>query len=126
MVLLADAFHELRRLTRDILREGGFAVLEARSAAEALRIADDCNGPIDLLVTSSALPGMKCEELLQKLRVKRPSLPSVVMVSPEDKDSDKTESPCGSVLRKPFTPAMLLGIIERVLGSSKNPKLATE
>ncbi|MEV0134233.1 response regulator [Dactylosporangium sp. NPDC050688] len=57
-VLLAEDEVALRQVAERILHRGGYHVLSAADAAEALDIVDRHPGPIDALVTDVIMPGM--------------------------------------------------------------------
>jgi len=50
-----------------VLQDNGYAVLEARDGLEALRIAKEHTGRIDLLLTEVKMPGMNGLELAARL-----------------------------------------------------------
>ena len=66
-VLLAEDEPIVRTVIAGVLREHGYAVLEAGSGREALRIAESSQ-KIDLLVTDVVMPLMGGEELSEKLK----------------------------------------------------------
>lgn len=73
-VLLAEDEPVMRKLLEEALRDGGYAVLSAPLAPDALALANAHDGPIDLLVTDMAMPGMSGRELAEQLFTKRPRL----------------------------------------------------
>jgi CheY-like chemotaxis protein len=66
-VLLVDDEDLVRMSTADMLTDLGYAVVEASSAEEALRLIDGGLAP-DLLVTDHLMPGMTGNELARELR----------------------------------------------------------
>ena len=66
MILVAEDDDALRRLIARILRNAGYAVLEAANGEDALSCAGS-HGPIDLLVTDVAMPKIGGIELAQRL-----------------------------------------------------------
>jgi len=77
--LLVDDEELVRASTADMLVDLGYAVVEAGSAEDALRLVDggQC---FDLLVTDHLMPGMTGTELARRLRAYRPNA-SVLLVS---------------------------------------------
>jgi PAS domain S-box-containing protein len=73
-VLLAEDSDVVRCYIVEILRLGGYVVLEADSGEEALRIAEDHDGPLDLLVTDMVMPGIGGAELATRLTATLPEL----------------------------------------------------
>jgi CheY-like chemotaxis protein len=70
--LLVDDEEFVRLSTADMLSELGYAVVEASSAEEALRLAGEGWG-FDLLVTDHLMPGMNGTDLARAIRTTRPS-----------------------------------------------------
>jgi PAS domain S-box-containing protein len=73
-VLLVEDHPEVLRLTREMLRQKGYRLLEAANGAEALAVAAGHPGPIDALVTDIVMPGMNGRELAARLLEQRPLL----------------------------------------------------
>ncbi|MDQ3246220.1 MAG: response regulator, partial [Pseudomonadota bacterium] len=78
-VLLVDDEELVRASTADMLAELGYAVVEADSAEEALRLVNSGLAP-DLLVTDHLMPGMSGTELAHELRGRWRDLP-ILLVS---------------------------------------------
>ena len=74
-----DDDHILRNLEAEILCQEGYNVLQAESAAEALRLAASTTA-IHLLVTDFAMPELDGLELTRRFRAVHPKTP-VLMVS---------------------------------------------
>ncbi|MFY9956400.1 ATP-binding protein [Bradyrhizobium sp.] len=77
--LLVDDEELVRASTADMLTELGFAVVEAPSAEEALRLIRNGLSP-DLLVTDHLMPGMNGTDLARIARSERPGV-QVLLVS---------------------------------------------
>lgn len=54
---------------RTVLARSGHTVLEAESGLEALRIGEQYNGPIHLLLTDLVMPELSGRELMERLRL---------------------------------------------------------
>ncbi len=78
-VLLVDDEELVRASTADMLAELGYAVVEAGSAEDALRLVNDGLAP-DLLVTDHLMPGLSGTELAYQLRGQWRDLP-VLLIS---------------------------------------------
>jgi CheY-like chemotaxis protein len=78
-VLLVDDEDLVRGSTADMLAELGYAVTEAGSAEEALRLVNGGLEP-DLLITDHLMPGMSGTDLAHELRARSRDLP-VLLVS---------------------------------------------
>lgn len=101
-ILVVDDEDGTRGLISLILREGGYAVLEAADSESAARIHQHHRGKIDLLLTDIGLPGPSGRELATALREAEPELHVLFMSAiPEWGEQ-------GPFLRKPFGVAELL------------------
>ena len=78
-LLVVDDDAMVRSVETQILRLQGYTVLEAESAAEALRVAAS-NVTIHLLITDLAMPEIDGLELTRRFRAVHPKTP-VLMVS---------------------------------------------
>ncbi len=111
-VLLVEDERNVRELTRRVLEQGGYSVLEACDAVEALEVAARHRG-FDLLLTDVVMPGRSGKELAAELREGRPGLPVLFMSGYFD-SVGSPEGPDGFV-GKPFTRDELLGSVRSAL-----------
>ncbi|GLC27830.1 hybrid sensor histidine kinase/response regulator [Roseisolibacter agri] len=74
-VLLVEDDEAVRALARRILQRGGYTVIEAANGDQAIRLAAEHRGPLDLLLTDVVLPGIGGRELAARLEAARPGLP---------------------------------------------------
>ncbi|RZI76912.1 MAG: PAS domain S-box protein [Pseudomonas sp.] len=79
VALLVDDEDLVRMSTADMLAELGYAVLEAHSAEEALRMLES-DTRIDIVVTDHLMPGMTGTDLARHVQSTRPELP-ILLVS---------------------------------------------
>ncbi len=95
----------VRNLVASALRPEGYTLLLATSAEEALEIADAHDGPLDLLLTDSVMPGKSGMELAHAMRQRRPGLPIIVMsgYTEETLTVGSVDDPL-VLLQKPFSP----------------------
>jgi PAS domain S-box-containing protein len=117
VVLLVEDEEELRSLLRDTLLRKGYKVLEAMNGREALRVAEEYQGPIHLAVTDMVMPIMGGRDLADQLAASRPQTP-VVFMSGYLNDSAIHHQGLESsahFLQKPFEPAALAEKIREVL-----------
>jgi CheY-like chemotaxis protein len=116
-VLLAEDEDEVRALIREVLRAGGYAVLDARDGAEALAAATRGGGPIDLLVTDVVMPGLDGRGLAERLGARHPGL-KVLYLSGYTDDAVVRRGVLHEkvhFLQKPFSPAALARKVREVL-----------
>ena len=116
-VLLVEDEDAVRELTRHVLRNNGYAVLEAAEAVTAARVAADHGGRIDLLVTDVVMPGGGGPDLAGRLAAARPGL-KVLYLSGYTDDAVLRHGVAADrvhFLQKPFTPAGLARKVRDVL-----------
>jgi two-component system cell cycle sensor histidine kinase/response regulator CckA len=114
-ILLVDDEESVRTIVLKILRRAKYNVLEAENGEAALRIAEDHQGRIDLVITDMFMPGLRGPEVAQKLALTRPGLRVLFMSGYADQDL-RTGVPAGAnFLNKPFSGAELGKIVEEVL-----------
>ena len=107
-VLVVDDDDSVRLLLRTILARDGWTVLAARTAEEAMALAEG-TPEIRLLVTDVLLPGIAGHELSAGLRRSRPELRTLYVsgdsrAALEQRGVQVEES---HFLQKPFTPSEL-------------------
>jgi CheY-like chemotaxis protein len=73
-ILLVEDERLVRNLTRRILADAGYGVLEAGSGAEALELSASHSGPIHLLLTDVIMPRMSGKQVMERLSAQRPGL----------------------------------------------------
>jgi two-component system, cell cycle sensor histidine kinase and response regulator CckA len=118
-VLLAEDESSVRTLISRILRKCGYQVLEASNGKEALEIAGNHNGTIDLVLTDSVMPGLSGKEMVSQLENQRPGT-KVLYISGYTNTGIVHEDvlePGIAFLPKPFTAEQLLQKIQSVLRS---------
>ncbi len=76
-ILLVEDEAQVRNLTGRILRTLGCRVLEAPDGSEALRIAQEYEGGIDLVITDVVMPKMSGKALVTMLESIRPGIKSL-------------------------------------------------
>jgi two-component system, cell cycle sensor histidine kinase and response regulator CckA len=104
------------------LSEAGYVVLEAGDGAEAIGVARDHPGTIDLLLADIVMPGMHGRELVRQLRSARQGLRALYMSGYEpSRTENEVEGEPVVCFKKPFTGAALLDKLRETLehGPSK-------
>ncbi|MCJ7771537.1 MAG: response regulator, partial [Desulfobacterales bacterium] len=69
--IIAEDNDMILKLSKKILSDLGYHVLLANNGEEALKISEDFDGPIDLLLTDVIMPGINGMELAQQLKLRR-------------------------------------------------------
>jgi two-component system, cell cycle sensor histidine kinase and response regulator CckA len=120
-VLVLEDEEQVRRVVVAMLQRGGYRVIEATRAAEALEIASDPTLTIDLLLTDIVMPGMSGPEVVQLMREVRPSLKAICMSGYTDETVVRhgiLESGI-AFLQKPITPDSLRHKVRSVLDDGR-------
>ncbi|MDF1609532.1 PAS domain-containing protein [Hoeflea sp. YIM 152468] len=110
-VLLVEDEALIRINTADMLADMGHTVIEAGTAAEALKAATD--QVFDILVTDVGLPDMRGGELAKQIRKLRPQIGIVFATgesrTPEGADADAV------LLTKPYSDESLKAAIDKIV-----------
>jgi two-component system, cell cycle sensor histidine kinase and response regulator CckA len=116
-ILLVEDEEAVRSLTRRVLEKHGYAVLVAKSGAEALEIARSHTSPVHLLLSDLVMPGMGGPELAAQLVALRRGI-RVLFMSGYTDDAvirDGLINQTTSFLQKPFTPDGLVRKVRETL-----------
>ena len=118
-LLLVEDEEAVRALVRNILKQKGYRVLEASRGDEALELAEQYWGPIDLLVTDVVMPQMSGRELARRLADLHPQI-KVLYISGYADNAVWYQGGLnsgGAFLQKPFSPEALAHKVREALGS---------
>ena len=117
-ILLVEDEESLRKLTREVLMEGHYTVLEATDGLEALGVAAQHKGPIHLLLTDVVMPRMGGPALAKQLAIKNPEMKVLFMSGYAGNTGSRQAlpGPQSHFLQKPFTRASLASKLREVLG----------
>jgi CheY-like chemotaxis protein len=117
-ILLVEDEEMVRSLSREVLENYGYTVIEARDGVDALTI---CNGngncKVDLLMTDIIMPNMGGLELAEKLIEKIPNL-KILFTSGYTDDPAMQHNvieTTANFIQKPFTPKILVQKVREVL-----------
>ena len=124
-VLLVEDEAGVRRLTRHLLRLKGYRVIEAGDGEEAIQIAAQHPGPIDLVLTDVVMPRMSGRELVQRLHENRRGLKVLYMSGYTDDAVVRhgVFEECVDFLQKPFSPLVLTQRVRQALdGNVETPR----
>jgi two-component system cell cycle sensor histidine kinase/response regulator CckA len=115
-VLLVEDEAMVRDLGSRVLRSHGYRVLVASNATEALQVARDHGGTIDLLLTDVVMPGLPGPELAARLETVTPGLRVLYVSGYADESVARLGAEEGiSFLPKPFSGRVLAARVREVL-----------
>ncbi|MBI3722612.1 response regulator, partial [bacterium] len=116
-ILLVEDDESVRSLVQTVLAQQGYAVIEATTGNDALRLWQESGSDVDLVVTDVVMPEMGGDSLVKQLRAVHPKVRVLFM-------SGYTQSgivkhgvlvPETEFIQKPFTPASLMQKVRAVL-----------
>jgi DNA-binding NtrC family response regulator len=122
VVLVVDDDESVRRITTEILRKGGYTVLQAAGGTEALSVSWNHDGGLDLLLTDIVLPGMNGVQLASRIADQRPGIAVIFMSGRPEVDAVRfgVQAPGYPFLPKPFGVEELLAIVGTVVAREEN------
>jgi CheY-like chemotaxis protein len=118
-ILLVEDDDEVRQVASRILRRNGYRVLEAGNGADALRVCESEDEPVDLIVTDLVMPEMGGSELAKRVRAQRPDA-RILFTSGYTEDAVLRQSLLRegeAFIEKPFTPAKLANKAREMLAT---------
>ncbi|MHA6767392.1 GAF domain-containing protein [Sphingobium ummariense] len=111
VALLVDDEELVRMSTADMLAELGYAIVEANSAEEAIRILE-AGTSIDIVVTDHLMPGMTGTDLARHLQLAQPQLPILLVSGYAELEGIDAKLPR---LTKPFRKSELAATLTSLL-----------
>jgi two-component system, cell cycle sensor histidine kinase and response regulator CckA len=117
-ILLVEDEPAVRRMAAEVLLGAGYRVLTAPSGVDALRIAAQHKGQLDLLLTDVVMPGMTGPELAGQFLVQFPRIRTLYISGYPDDAIEKhgVHGRTVRVLQKPFTHESLTQSVREALG----------
>jgi PAS domain S-box-containing protein len=120
-ILVVEDEAALRAVIRRLLEASGYTVLLAGNGEEALRVAAEHKGDIDLLLTDVVMPRMNGKQVAEELCRRRPSLNVLYMsgytgnvISQQGTLDEKT-----AFLAKPFSEIELTRMVRKTLDGAE-------
>jgi CheY-like chemotaxis protein len=117
MILLVEDEDAVRVLVRHVLTSCGYLVLDARDGVDAVRVAEQHQSRIDLLVTDVVMPRMGGREVAERVAITHPGI-RVLFLSGYTDDAVVRHGILEAevaFLQKPFSPASLTAKVREVL-----------
>ena len=125
-ILIVEDNDNLRNLLQRTLEAVGFSVLPAADGAEGLRLCQQHNGTIDLMVSDIVMPRLNGLQLAEQVSAAHPEMKFLFITGFADEFPELREliKYGTNVLEKPFLPSELLRKVEDTLNQGKG-KVAT-
>lgn len=116
-ILLVEDDKTVRNLVRETLQNKGYTILEAHQGGEALSLAGQYQGQLDLLLTDVVMPQMSGRQLAEWLKIIHPEIKVLFMSGYTDDAVVRHGLLAAEVefLPKPFLPSALIAKVREVL-----------
>lgn len=121
-VLVVEDEESVRRLVRVVLEREGYRVLQAANGVEALRLLDDPDLSLDLLLTDVMMPQMGGRELAERLLAVQPDI-TVIFMSGYVADRASLTGVAerkAPLLQKPFAIDELVRVVRSAIDAAKH------
>ncbi len=125
-ILLVEDQESLRTLTRTVLEQSGFKVLEADGGNHAIEVAKGYPGLIHLLLTDMIMPGINGRKVAETLMPMRPGMSVIYMSGYMGFTPSEDFDPTMNFLSKPVPRDALLRKVHEVLGRQNELELREE
>ncbi|MFT5993015.1 MAG: signal transduction histidine kinase/DNA-binding NarL/FixJ family response regulator [Flavobacteriales bacterium] len=122
-ILLVEDNNIVRRVAETVLRRAGYEVLEACDGQEGLALVAE-HGDIHLIISDVVMPRLGGYAMVMQIRATYPQMP-VLFCSGYDlgeHPQDFVDDPWMDAIRKPFSPAELLGHARGLLDRSETQR----
>jgi PAS domain S-box-containing protein len=118
-ILVAEDQPDLRWMICQFLQQLGYAVLEAKDGGDAVSLAQQYKGTIDVLLTDIVMPHLRGSEVARQLSASRPDMKVIFMSGYTEGEfgtvPGETNEPEAILLQKPFELDSLAMKIREVL-----------
>jgi signal transduction histidine kinase len=121
-ILLVEDEARVRKVMLDVLRRRGYRTLEANRGDEAVRLAKEFKGRIDLAVVDVVMPGMSGPDVIRQIAPTRPKMRVLYVSGYTDEAIVHHHIPESGIdfLQKPFMPDELARKVRKVLDTRSN------
>jgi two-component system cell cycle sensor histidine kinase/response regulator CckA len=116
-ILLVEDAEGVRALLADVLTMYGHQVLVARDGEEGVRLSEEHQGPVDLIVTDIVMPRLGGRELVERVSLQRPKIRALYLSGYTDEAVMRhgVLEAGAAFLQKPFTARQLMTKVRQIL-----------
>ena len=115
-VLVVDDEARMRKLMKDFLSQKGYSILEAGDGEEALKVFEEKQNSIDLILLDVMMPKLDGWSVLRQIR--QTSKVPIIMLTARGEEQDELfgfELGVDEYISKPFSPKILVARVEAIL-----------
>ena len=118
-ILVVDDEESIRQVTRRMLEQQGYRVLDARNGADALDVLSRQSAKVDVVLTDLMMPVMDGPALIHAIHAQYPQLKVITMSGylAADQLLASLETESLAFLAKPFSAPLLMTTLHRVLAA---------
>lgn len=126
-ILIVDDESRMRKLIKDFLMQKGYHILEAADGEEALKVFEENQNKINLILLDVMMPKLDGWSVLRQIR-QTSSIP-IMMLTARGEEQDELfgfELGVDEYIAKPFSPKILVARVEAILKRSIGEKTQTK
>ncbi len=115
-ILVVDDEERMRKLIKDFLNQKGYGILEAEDGEEALKVFEENQNKIKLILLDVMMPKLDGWSVLRQIRQK--SKVPIIMLTARGEEQDELfgfELGVDEYISKPFSPKILVARVEAIL-----------
>ena len=115
-VLIVDDESRMRKLIKDFLMKKGYGILEAGDGEEALKVFEENQNKISLILLDVMMPKLDGWSVLRQIR--QTSKVPIIMLTARGEEQDELfgfELGVDEYISKPFSPKILVARVEAIL-----------
>ncbi len=126
-ILIVDDESRMRKLIKDFLMQKGYSILEAANGEEALKVFEENQNKINLILLDVMMPKLDGWSVLRQIR--QSSKVPIIMLTARGEEQDELfgfELGVDEYISKPFSPKILVArvdaILKRTIGDKREMK----
>ena len=122
-ILVVDDESRMRKLIKDFLMQKGYQILEAGDGEEALKVFEENENKIQLILLDVMMPKLDGWSVLRQIR--QTSKVPIIMLTARGEEQDELfgfELGVDEYISKPFSPKILVARVEAILKRSIGEK----